>query len=115
MDDIPSWMFDVTDWTTRIASSTTRPEARIRAVMVKKLTLSPNKLKKKNVPTIEIGIANAGISRVRQFCKNNNKIRTTRTTAKISEFCTLYMDSRMKAFLLLNCTTWIPVGSVDLN
>ena len=49
MGDIPFWMFAVTDWTTRIASSTTRPDARMRAAMVKKLRLNPNKFKKKKV------------------------------------------------------------------
>ena len=115
MVDIPFWMFPVTDWTTRIASSTTKPDARMRAVMVKKLSVKPNKFKKKKVPTIETGIARAGMSRVRQFCKNNNKIRTTSTTASINESVTLDIESNMKAFLSANCTTWIPAGSVDLN
>ena len=99
MGDIPFWMFAVTDWTTRIASSTTRPDARMRAVMVKKLRLNPNKFKKKKVPMIEMGIVRAGISRVRQFCKNNNKTRTTSTTAKINEFHTLDSESKTNDFL----------------
>ena len=100
--DIPFWMFAVTDWTTRIASSTTRPDARMRAVMVKKLRLKPNKFKKKKVPMIEIGIARAGISRVRQFCKNNNKTSTTSTMAKISESFTLDSESKTNDFLSVN-------------
>ena len=99
MGDIPFWMFAVTDWTTRIASSTTRPDARMRAVMVKKLRLNPNTYKKKKVPTIDMGMARAGISRVRQFCKNNNKTRTTSTTAKISEYLTLDSESKTNNFL----------------
>jgi len=102
MGDIPFCMFAVTDWTTRIASSTTRPDARMRAVMVKKLRLNPIKFKKEKVPTIEIGIARAGISRVRQFCKNNNKTSTTSTMAKISESLTLDSESKTNDFLSVN-------------
>ena len=102
MVDIPFWMFPVTDWTTRIASSTTKPDARMRAVMVRKLSVKPNKFKKKKVPTIETGIARVGMSRVRQFCKNNNKIRTTSTTAKISESITLDSESKTNDFLSIN-------------
>ena len=47
MDDIPFRIFAVTDWTTRIASSTTRPDARMRAVMVKKFRVNPNDFRKK--------------------------------------------------------------------
>ena len=102
MGDIPFWIFAATDWTTRIASSTTRPDARMRAVMVKKLRLNPNKFKKKKVPMIEMGIARAGISRVRQFCKNNNKTSTTSTTAKISELLKLDSESKTNDFLSAN-------------
>ena len=115
MGDIPFWIFAVTDWTTRIASSTTSPHARMRAVMVKKLSVNPNKFKKKKVPIIETGIASVGISRVRQFCKNSNKTRITRIIASISEFCTLDIESNMNAFLSVNWTILIPTGSVDLN
>ena len=102
IDDIPFWMFAVTDWTIRIASSTTSPDARMRAVMVKKLRVNPNTDKKKKVPITEIGIARAGISRLRQFCKNKNKTRTTSTTAKISELLKLDSESKTNDFLSAN-------------
>ena len=62
---------------TTIASSTTRPVASVMPNSVSVLIEKPNSLTNANVPISDTGIVIAGISVVRQFCRNRNMTRTT--------------------------------------
>ena len=79
---------------TTIASSTTSPVASVMPNSVSVLIEKPNSLTNAKVPTSDTGIVIAGISVVRQFCRNRNITRTTRPIASISVVTTSRIDSR---------------------
>ncbi len=54
----------------------------------------PNSLTKAKVPTSETGIVMAGISVLRQFCRNTNITRITSAIASTSVTSTSLIDSR---------------------
>ena len=64
-----------------MASSTTMPIASTKPKSVRLLIVKPKMCIKKNVPTIEIGIAKSGITAARQFCKKSIITKTTRSVA----------------------------------
>src|ERR1700748_2464382 len=67
---IPSTMCRSTFSMTTIASSTTNPVASVIPKSVSVLIESPNAVMKMNVPTNDTGMVIAGISVLRQSCKN---------------------------------------------
>src|SRR6266481_488402 len=66
----PSMMCRSTFSITTIASSTTNPVARVIPKSVNVLIENPSSLMKTNVPISETGIVTAGISVLRQSCRN---------------------------------------------
>ena len=74
-----SWMWRSMFSITTIASSTTSPVASVMPKSVSVLIEKPNSLTNANVPMSDTGIVIAGISVVRQFCRNRNM--TTMTSA----------------------------------
>ena len=79
---------------TTIASSTTMPVASMMPKSVSVLIEKPNSLTNANVPTSDTGIVIAGMSVLRQFCRNRNITRMTSTIASTSVFSTSRIDSR---------------------
>ena len=67
--------------TTTMASSTTIPIARMRPNRVIMLSENPNASMIPKVPISEIGTAITGIRVARQFCRERNTTRITRTRA----------------------------------
>src|SRR6187551_130119 len=78
---------------TTIASSTTSPVASVMPNRVSVLIEKPNSLTNANVPMSETGIVMAGISVVRQFCRNRNITRMTSPSASTSVVITSRIDS----------------------
>ena len=78
---------------TTIASSTTRPVASVMPNSVSVLIEKPNSLTNANVPMSDTGIVIAGISVVRQFCRNRNMTSTTSPIASSSVVTTSRIDS----------------------
>ena len=76
-----SAMIRCTFSTTTMASSTTRPMARISANNEMVLALKPSASRTAKVPISDTGIASVGISVDRQSCRNRKTTRTTRTKA----------------------------------
>jgi len=66
---------------TIMASSTTKPVARVIPKSVKVLIENPNNFKQANVPINEIGIVMAGIRVERQFWRNRKIAPITRRMA----------------------------------
>ncbi len=79
---------------TTIASSTTVPVASTRPNSVSVLIEKPSSFMNANVPMSETGIVIAGISVLRQFCRNTNSTSTTSTMASPSVLSTSMIDSR---------------------
>ena len=79
---------------TTIASSTTMPVASTIPNSVSVLIENPNSLTNANVPISETGMVMAGMSVLRQFCRNRNITRMTRTMASTSVTSTSLIDSR---------------------
>ena len=69
---------------TTMASSTTNPTARMRAMSEKLFTLNPRRYMPPNVPMIESGIAALGMSVARTFRRKIKITSTTSTTARSS-------------------------------
>ena len=88
-----SWMKRAMFSMTTIASSTTSPVASVSPNSVSVLIEKPSTFIKKNVPSSETGIVSAGISVVRQSCKNRKMTRTTRAIAIKSVMTTSLIDS----------------------
>ena len=78
---------------TTIASSTTRPVASVMPKSVSVLIEKPNSLTNANVPMSDTGIVIAGISVVRQFCRNRNMTSMTSAIASASVVTTSRIDS----------------------
>ena len=78
---------------TTIASSTTMPVARMMPKSVSVLIEKPISLTNANVPISDTGMVIAGMSVLRQFCRNRNITRTTSTIASASVFSTSMIDS----------------------
>ena len=78
---------------TTIASSTTSPVASVRPKSVSVLIEKPSTFINANVPISETGIVIAGISVVRQSCKNRKITITTSTIAIRSVMMTSLIDS----------------------
>ena len=76
---------------TTIASSTTNPVASVRPNRVSVLIEKPSTFISANVPISETGMVMAGISVVRQLCKNKN---TTAITSRI-EIASVLSTSRI--------------------
>ncbi len=83
------WMFSITT----IASSTTSPVASTMPNSVKVLMENPSNLINANVPIRETGIVTAGISVLRQSCRNRNITIITKMTASTSVFNTSLIES----------------------
>ena len=79
---------------TTIASSTTMPVASTMPNSVSVLIEKSNSLMKAKVPTSDTGMVTAGMIVLRQFCRNRNITRMTRTMASPSVFSTSTIDSR---------------------
>ena len=86
------WMFSMTT----IASSTTSPVASMMPNSVRVLIEKPSSLMKANVPISDTGIVTAGISVLRQSCRNRNITSMTKMMASTSVFSTSRMDSPTK-------------------
>ncbi len=69
------------------------PVASTRPNSVSVLIEKPNNFTNANVPINDTGMVNAGISVLRQFCRNRNNTRTTRTMASSRVFSTSVIDS----------------------
>ena len=82
-------MFASTLSTTTIASSTTRPIARIMPNSVSMLIEKPSRCMPTNVPTIDTGTARMGMIVARSDCRNTNTTSTTSTTAS-KKVCTTF-------------------------
>jgi len=78
---------------TIIASSTTRPIARINPKRVKRLIENPKRYIPANVPIRETGIARAGIIVALNFPKNINRIIVTYTIASINVLITSWIEA----------------------
>ena len=79
---------------TTIASSTTIPVASTIPKRVRVLIEKPNSLTKAKVPMSDTGMVMAGMSVLRQFWRNRNITRMTRTMASTSVSSTSLIDSR---------------------
>ena len=79
--------------TTTIASSTSRPIASTMPNSVSVLIEKPATASTAKVPSSTTGTAMVGISVARQFCRNRNMTRKTRTIASISVSTTWWTDS----------------------
>eukprot|EP00659_Diplonema_papillatum_P010040 gene10039-biopygen10043 len=66
---------------TTMASSTTRPVARISAISDRLFREKPNRYITANVPTSDTGTARVGISEARKLPRNRYTTRITRATA----------------------------------
>ena len=88
-----SWMNRAMFSMTTIASSTTSPVASVSPNSVSVLIEKPNSFIRKNVPISETGIVSAGISVVRQSCRNRKITRITRPIAIRSVMTTSLIDS----------------------
>src|SRR5947207_601004 len=78
---------------TTMASSTTSPVASVMPKSVSVLIEKPSSLTNPNVPMSDTGIVIAGISVVRQFCRNRNMTSTTSAMASASVVTTSRIDS----------------------
>src|SRR5438270_6077388 len=78
---------------TTIASSTTSPVASVMPNKVSVLMENPNNLTKMKVPTRETGMVAAGISVVRQSCKNRKMTKITSVMAPPKVKTTSRMES----------------------
>ena len=79
---------------TTIASSTTMPVARTMPKSVRTLIEKSNSLMNAKVPISDTGIVIAGMTVLRQFCRNRNMTRMTRPIASASVHSTSMIDSR---------------------
>src|ERR1700758_4055227 len=70
-----------------MASSTTMPIANTKPNMVSVFIVKPKGIKNANVPNIDTGMANIGMSVARQFCRNKNTTTATKKRA-IKSVCT---------------------------
>ena len=82
--------------TTTIASSTTRPIARIIPNSVSMFTEKPSRCMPMNVPTIDTGTARIGITVARTDCRNTNTTSTTSTTASKNVWMTFSIEFSVK-------------------
>ncbi len=79
---------------TTMASSTTMPVASTIPKRVRVLMENPKSFTNVKVPTRETGMVMAGMSVLRQFCRNRNITRMTRTMASARVTSTSLIDSR---------------------
>ena len=79
---------------TTIASSTTMPVASTIPNSVSVLIENPNSFTNANVPMSETGMVMAGMTVLRQFCRNRNITRMTSAMASASVTRTSLIDSR---------------------
>ncbi|MDT4874304.1 hypothetical protein FQZ97_1095970 [compost metagenome] len=79
--------------TTTMASSTSRPMARIMANMVRVLMLKPQAARMPKVPSSTTGTVIVVMMVARKFCKNRNITRNTSTTASTRVSTTPLIDS----------------------
>src|SRR5262249_2368661 len=85
---MPSVMWRSTFSITTMASSTTRPVARVMPKSVRVLMENPKALTKMKVPTRETGMVMAGMKVLRQSCREKEKKKMNRMKASISGFST---------------------------
>ena len=95
---------------TTIASSTTRPVASVMPNSVRVLIEKPNSLTNAKVPISETGMVIAGISVVRQFCRNRNMTTTTSATASSRVVTTSRIDSETTRVVSYASSTFRPGG-----
>ncbi|MCY1185851.1 hypothetical protein D9M73_266670 [compost metagenome] len=81
--------------TTTMASSTSRPMARIMANMVRVLMLKPKAARMPKVPSSTTGTARVGISVARKFCRNRYITRNTRAMASNRVITTPMIDAEI--------------------
>ena len=94
---MPSAFLAEVSSTTVMASSTTRPVASTRPNRVSWLSEKPKASTRAKVPINATGMAMAGTSVAFQFCRNRNRISTTRITASRRELVTPLIDWLMKS------------------
>ena len=85
-------MFASTFSTTTIASSTTRPIARMSPNSVSMFTEKPSRCMPTKVPTMETGTARIGMIVARSDCRNTNTTSTTSTTASKNVWMTFSIE-----------------------
>ena len=95
LGESPWWMCDSTASTTTIASSTTRPIARISPKSERVLSENPSMGKTANVPTSETGTASSGMRVARQLWRKMKTTMITRTIASRSVFTISCIPSTM--------------------
>ena len=81
MGEIPASICREMFSSTTMASSTTSPVARIRAISDRLFSEKPNRYMMAKVPTSDTGTARVGISEARKLPRNRNTTRITSATA----------------------------------
>ncbi|MCY1415875.1 hypothetical protein D9M71_313710 [compost metagenome] len=92
---------------TTMASSTTRPVARISAINDRLLRENPHRYMTAKVPTSDTGTARVGISDARRLPRNRNTTRITRATAiikVISASCRVALITGERSIATLSLT-----------
>ena len=93
----PASILAETASTTTIASSTTKPVARIMPKRVSSLIEKPNAFTKSKAPKSAIGNANAGTSVAFQSCRKRKIIKRTNTIASRRASSAPYIDALIKS------------------
>ena len=101
--------------TTTMASSTTRPVARITPSRVSSLIEKPNALTKIIAPSSAIGRARAGTIVAFQSCRNRKMINNTSTTASRSASSAPKIEALMKSVWSNTFSSFTPGGRVLRN
>ena len=100
---------------TVMASSTTKPVASTKPNRVSWLSEKPKPSTKAKVPTKATGMAMPGTKVAFQFCRNRNRINTTKTTASRREPTTPSMEAVMNSVESKTCSIFMPTGIFSLN
>src|SRR5436190_17918975 len=94
---------------TTIASSTTRPVAKVMPKSVSVLMEKPSALTKMKVPTRDTGIVTDGITVERQSCRNTNMTMITSAMASSRVVTTSLMESAT-TFVVSKATLYFNPG-----
>ena len=96
-----------------IASSTTKPEAMVRAMSDRLLRLKPSRYIAPNVPTSDSGTDRLGMSVARVLRRNRKITSTTSTTASASSNSTSRTEARMVSVRSVSTVTSMVGGSAS--
>ncbi len=96
-----------------IASSTTKPEAMVKAISDRLLMLNPSRYIAPKVPTSERGTDRLGIRVARRLRRKRNITRTTSATARVNSNSTSETEARMVVVRSVSSETSIDCGSAD--